>query len=400
MVDAVQRKGLQEQEENAPASQAALVLSGGGARAAYQAGVLDYIGDAFPEARFPILTGVSAGAINAAHLANHTGTFTAATDRLVSTWKEITTADVFEAESNVSFLWDLVRASYGRRPSAAAVQADHAYEHYGLVNTVPLRALLREQLRAPNGELAGVDMNLRRGTLKAFAVVTTNYATGQTVTWVQGAGAPRWERPNRVSVQATLEVEHVMASTALPLIFPAVRLNGAWYGDGGIRLAAPLAPAVHLGADRILAISTRYDRSRAEADVPAVRGYPPTAQIIGMLLNAVFLDALEQDARMLRRINRLVEDVPPHRRNGMRPIRLLEIRPSVDIGRLAGAHSVEMPGPLSLLMRGLGVRETDSPDWLSMLLFEPAFLERLVEIGYHDARRQHGDLEAFLSGEL
>lgn len=379
----------------ASAGNAALVLSGGGARAAYQAGVLDYIGDAFPDARFPILTGVSAGAINAAHLANHTGSFAASTDRLVATWKEITTADVFEAESNLSFFWDLVRSRYtGERP--APIGATRAHEQHGLVDTAPLRQLLRKQLRAPSGELAGVDVNLRRGRLRAFAVITTNYATGQTVTWVQGAGVPRWERPNRVSVNATLEVEHVMASTALPLIFPAVRLGRAWYGDGGIRLAAPLAPAVHLGADRILVISTSYDRSRAEADMPAVRGYPPAAQIVGMLLNAVFLDALEQDARMLRRINRLVERVPRHRRNGIRPIRLLEIRPSADIARLCGACDVDMPGPLSLLLRGLGADQTKSPDWLSMLLFERPYLERLVEIGYHDARRQHGALEIFL----
>lgn len=370
----------------------ALVLGGGGARAAFQAGVLSYIGDAFPEARFSILSGVSAGAINAAHLANHTSSLDETTDRLVAAWEALATDKVYEAESGLSLLWGILRGR-GEPPPEEEVDVS---EVFALLDTAPLRAFLEERLCAQEGELRGVDANLRQGRLKAFSVTTTSYATGQTVIFVQGDGVELWERPNRVSVHTTLTVDHVMASTALPLIFPAVRIGDAWYGDGGVRLSAPLAPAIHLGADRMLVISTRYPRSRAEADQPAVQGYPPVAQVISLLLNAIFLDVLEQDARMMQRINDLVRAVPRRKRQDLRPIRLLEIRPSVDIGRLSHEYETTLPGTLRLLSRGLGSTRTQSPDWLSLLLFEKEYLTRLIEIGYHDARRQHGDIAAFL----
>ena len=202
-----------------------------------------------------------------------------------------------------------------------------------------------------DGEIPGIDANLAAGRLSAVALTTLNYATGQTVTWVQGREIAGWERATRIGVNTRMTVDHVMASAALPLMFPAVKLQGAWYGDGGVRMLTPLAPAVHLGADRILAISTRYDRTRQEADRPLIRGYPPPAQIAGTLLNAIFLDAVDQDALRLERINRLLRKLPPAEWDGLRPIQLLVLRPSVDLGRLAArlrgrpAEGVPLPDP-------------------------------------------------------
>lgn len=371
----------------APASETpdtALVLTGGGARGAYQAGVLRFIAEMHPEHPFSILNGVSAGAINTAFLANYPGTFAGSVEALIGCWKDIRTAHVFESESSMQLLLSLLR----RGETAEGFQS--------VVETEPLRSYLRERLRAPDGRLAGVEQNLRAGWLKAFAVVTTSYTTGQTVTWVQGRGFDGWERPSRVGVRARLTVEHVMASTALPLLFPAVQVGSAWYGDGGVRLAAPLAPAVHLGADRILAISTRYHRNRSEADVPEIAGYPPVAQIASQLMKAVFLDALDQDAHQLHRINELLTRMPPWRRGRLRPIDLLLLRPSRDIGRLSGAYEHDLTGALNLLARVLGSRGTRSPDWLSMLLFDSDYVGHLIELGYEDARRQRQRIADFL----
>jgi len=371
-----------------------ILLPGGGARSAYQAGVIRYVAEAFPEAYFPIQTGVSAGAINAAHLGNHTGTFEEAAAHVVDAWKGRKLEDIIEVESGLGLLWDLLwdATVTPEQPTSADVRPTH-----GLLDTTPLSHSLCDQLDAPDGTLTGVAPNLADGRLRALAVVTTDYATGQTVTWVQGEGFDAWERPDRIGRHTQLTVDHVMASTALPLVFPAVRIGSSWYGDGGIRLSAPLAPAVHLGADKILAVSTQYSRSRAESDEIELQGYPPTAQIVGVLMNSIFLDSLPQDAHTMHRINTLLEELPPNRRHGMRPLELLQIRPSVDLDALAHDYIDQVPGPIQLLTSGLGRRARESPDWLSVLLFHPEYIDRLLDIGYQDARDQHDQLEAFLS---
>lgn len=389
------RNVLAPTESSSAQPKNALVLSGGGARSAYQAGVLRYIAEAFPEAAFPVLTGVSAGAINMAHLANHTRGFAEGAEQLAESWAGLELQNVVKLESGFTVVWNLLARSTAT--PQVDVPNEQVRETHGLLDTTPLWSYLREVLDAPDGVLRGVDTNLASGRVQAVAVMTTNYATGQTVTWVQGDDFDEWERPNRIGVHTTLTVDHIMASTALPLVFPAVRIGSTWYGDGGIRLAAPLAPAVHLGADRILVISNRYHRSRAEADEPVIRGYPPAAQIIGLLMNAIFSDALDQDAFTLERINTLIDELPPRRRHGMRPVELLQLRPSIDLGRLAHDFDERMPPPLRMLTTGLGTTETLSPDWLSVLLFDRAYIDRLLDIGYQDARDQHDDIESFLA---
>jgi len=367
-----------------------LVMGGGGARAAYQVGLVRAVARHFPDLAVPYITGVSAGAINAAHLASHHGTFAQAAEELGDLWRHLTVGDVFRVDG-MSLTKNLML--WARQLMSGGVGQPRVR---GLVDTQPLREYLTEVLHAVDGELTGVRYNLERKRLKAVAISTSSYTTGQSVTWVQGSEIREWERPQRRARSATLTVEHVMASAALPLFFPAVRLNNGWYGDGGIRLTAPLSPALHLGARRILAISTRYARTHREADEAAVEGYPPPAQVAGVLMNAVFLDLLDADALRLDRLNRLLEALPEERREGMRRVELLILRPSVDLGRLAGQYEPRLPPAFRFLTRSLGTRQTASPDFLSLVLFQPDYLKALMDVGEADGEARMGEISAFL----
>ncbi|MFG0319474.1 MAG: patatin, partial [Planctomycetota bacterium JB042] len=211
-----------------------------------------------------------------------------------------------------------------------------------------------------------------------------------------GAGPRRDVGPHRKSRTCALTGEHVMASTALPLFFPAIRIGSEWHGDGDIRLTAPLSPALHLGADRMLAISTRYRKSQSESDLPDGVGYPPPAQVVGVLLNSIFLDNFDFDALQMERINALLEALPRERWGGLRPVSLKVVRPSVDLGRLAREFERHLPRVFRFLTRGLGTRETRSADTLSFLLFERPYVERLLRLGEDDAEVQMDALLEFV----
>jgi len=370
----------------------AISLGGGGARAAYQVGVLRGIARRWPGLRFDILTGESAGAINAAFLGAHPGPLAEAIDDLARLWAGLTPDKVFRADApallrnGLSWLLRLVSGGSRLAPEVRA-----------LLDTAPLRELLAHSLGT--SEIPGIAWNLECGRLSAVALTTIDYATGRTVSWVQSRSAVAWERPLRAAVPAILGLDHVMASAALPLLFPAVRLGGSWHGDGGVRLHAPLSPAIHLGADRILAISTRYQGPDTVATVPETLGYPPPAQVAGLLLRAVFLDLLDQDALALERVNRLLRSAPRESWDGLRPVRLFLLRPSQDLARLAASCEACMPRGLRFLTRGVGTHETASPDVLSLLMFEPLYLRRLIALGEADVERRLGEMEAFLQAE-
>ena len=266
----------------------------------------------------------------------------------------------------------------------------------GLVDTTPLDAYLTETLHAVNRELTGIQYNLDHRGLKAFAVSTTSYTTGASVTWLEGRNIETWERPQRFTESTTITVDHIMASAALPLLFPAIQLGNDWYGDGGIRLTAPLSPVLHLGARRIMAISNRYDRNQEEIEQASIQGYPPPAQVAGVLFNAVFLDLLDNDALRLERLNRLLEALPEEQRHGLKPVKLLVLRPSVDLGRLSSQFEAQLPRSIRFLTRGLGTKETESPDILSLILFQADYMRALMEIGEADAAARHDEIMEFL----
>lgn len=378
-------------------SELALVMGGGGARAAYQVGVLRAIARARPELRIPILTGVSAGAINAAHLAAHPGNLLASVEALADFWTGLDVEQVFRvdaphlARNGVRWLVQLLSGGLRREPAVR-----------GLVDTAPLRGFLESALGAPGDEIPGIAANLARGRLKALALSGSSYGTGHSVTWVQGREIRNWERPLRRSDRTRIGVRHIMASAALPLIFPAVEVDGEWFGDGGIRLTAPLSPALHLGADRILAVSTRSVAPGAHRGEPGpspqVRsGYPAPAQVAGNLLDAVFLDVLDQDALLLQRINGLVRQLPPESCDGLRPVQLRVVRPSRNLAGLAGRFEPRLPRAFRFLSRGLGTRPQRSPDLLSLILFQPDYTRLLLELGEEDASRQLDSLLGFLA---
>lgn len=386
------RGELQPETDASPPGDLAIVLTGGGARAAYQVGVLRGIASHLPQTRFDIITGVSAGAINAVFLASRPGPLRATVDELTDLWKNLQVEDVFRVDlpslAKHFVQWGLRLVSGGSRVRLPVK---------GLVDTAPLRALLSRALPVnEGGEIAGVAQNVERCDPKAIAVTTLNYGTGQTVTWVQGCDIEPWERPLRRSVKTRLTIPHVMASAALPLFFPAVALGDGWYGDGGIRLSAPLSPALHLGAQRILAISTEYSKSFDEADEPTTEGYPPPAQILGQLMNAIFLDVMDEDALRLQRSNSLLADMPPAQRQGYRVVDLVVLRPSQDLGKLVRMYEPRLPRGFRFLTRGLGTRETSSPDVLSLLMFHPDYLRRLIEIGEGDAEARLPEIAALV----
>lgn len=357
-----------------------LTLFGGGARAAYQVGVLRGLGRAHPDLAPSILTGISAGAINAAHLGNSEAGFGDATRELEALWRSIDVDSVFETRG-LALLHRAacigMRLAIGWAPTLRPLD--------GMVDSSPLRRFLEGAFGGQ--DLSGIQANLATGRLRAVALIALRYSTGQTVSFTAGREFRDWERPLRHSVRTELEVDHVLASAALPLFFAPVEIGGEWYGDGGVRLTAPLAPAVHLGADRILAISTRFRPSGDEAGRPRFTGPPRAAQVLGNLMSATFLDVLDQDALNLERINGLVERLPPEERGSLRPIKCLVIRPSRDIASLANEFEPRLPWTFRFLTRRWGTRRSRSQELLSTILFQGDYIRRLLEVGEEDGAR-------------
>ncbi|HEY8377202.1 MAG TPA: patatin-like phospholipase family protein [Nannocystis sp.] len=374
-----------------------LVLTGGGARAAYQAGALHALAEiaGSRELPFRVVAGVSAGAINASYLAAHADDFPRAARMLRDFWVGLTPDRVYHTDPprlaaiGRSWLRDLsLGGLLGTGPTNF------------LLDTAPLRALLTDRL-----PLARIGEHLSAGRLRALAVTATNFLTGTAISFFDGD--PRlgpWVRSTRLGRRATLRLEHVLASAAIPLFFPPVVIDSVFYGDGCVRMQAPLSPAIHLGADRLLAIGIRYARTDAQTLQlnDEVRGSRLTvADIAGVLLNAVFLDALESDLERLRRINHTLSLVPPERHPelpGLRPIPVLALQPSQDLGRLAVDQYDEFPRVVRYLLRGIGATGERGWDLLSYLAFEPGYTSRLIELGHRDVMARRDELSAFLAG--
>lgn len=372
-------------EKNAPLG---LVLGGGGARAAYQVGILRGIADMAGDLKFPIVSGVSAGAINAAGLVSSEGTLSDTVGQLEKAWLSLSLRDVFDP-TLLSIAGSVLRWTYMVLTRGSA----NLFEARSILDSTPLRRTLNKMI-----DNDAICRNIRSGRLKALGVTTTNYANGRTTTFVQGPhDVNRWERAGRVGVSASIGVDHIMASGALPLIFPAVEIEGRYYGDGSIRQTAPLAPAIHMGAGRLLVISIRYRKWKGERSAP-FRGYPPAAQIAGMMFNAVFMDALQADTERLLRINRSVESMPAHlaHPDGLRSIELKMLEPSRDLGAMAGECADDLPQTLRYLLTGIGGHELSQSDLLSYLLFERSYIERLLELGRQDLIRSWDDVAPLL----
>ncbi len=375
------------------APRTALVLSGGGARGAYQVGALRGLLDLgiLPGAAsaFDVLVGSSAGSINAAVLAAHADRLAEGVERLEGIWGGIRAEQVFRTDlrSLGGIGWRWVRdLSFGGMLRRVAPKA--------LLDTAPLRTLLDEGV--PFDRIAG---HLRSGALRALAVPATNLYTSDGVVFVQaGPDVPLWQR-GRWSVERTpIGVDHLMASSAIPILFPSVEIQGRHLGDGCIRNTAPLSPAINLGADRVVAVGVR--QAGRAVELPGVSGRPPptVAQIAGVLLDAVMLDAIETDVEHSERVNRSVLTCPTgDPANPFRWVDVLWLSPSRDFGSIAAELRHRIPAIVRYLMRGLGTDESIT-ELASYLLFDTQFCGRLMELGRDDVRAQRDAVEKFFAG--
>ena len=378
--------------DKAPATTTGLILSGGGARAAYQVGVLAAIADLLPEATenpFEVIVGTSAGAINAVSLASGALDFQQAIRRLTNVWQSFTSAQVYRTD-----WWGVLRQA-GRFIRQHLLGLGRGLAPVALLDNSPLRALLLKEL-----DFSGINLAVARRKLRAVAITAFAYQSGQAVTFYQGRGnIEPWLRHRRHGVPARLHIEHLMASSAIPLLFPPVRLNHEYFGDGAVRQAAPISPALHLGADRILVIGVR-SQTQEEQTIPMTARPPSLAQIGGHLLNSTFIDNLESDLELLGRLNELGKMLPEgqHKKHlGLSPVDVLVISPSKKIDDIAARHRHQLPASLRLFLRGPGATRASGGGVLSYLLFERSYCNELIELGYQDAMSKKDELLAFLA---
>ncbi len=376
-----------------------LVLTGGGARAAYQVGAIRAFAEILPRGArpFDVLSGISAGAINAVALGTVHDDFHKAAERLGSTWSELTPDRVYRTGA-----WRLARigSRWIRDLSTGGLVRKSGINY--LLDPAPLRKLIETELL-----FGRMRRHIRAGQLRGVAVSATNYNTGNGVTFFEAAPdvAP-WTRSTRIGVRARIAADHVMASAAIPVFFPPVPIQGSFFGDGCVRMYYPMSPAIHLGAERIVAISQRYLRPPAESAAREgrsngdARPVMPMSEIAGVLLNAVVLDTLDSDLERLNRINRTLELVPRSKlENGdldVRPLPALVLRPSQDLGKLAADGYHRFPVMLRYLLGGIGATGHAGEDLLSYLAFEPIYIRRVMDLGYADTIARRDEIADFL----
>ncbi|MGL1834232.1 patatin-like phospholipase family protein [Rhodocyclaceae bacterium SMB388] len=369
---------------------AALVLTGGGARAAYQVGVLQAIREirgARPGNPFPILCGTSAGGINAVALAVFSADFNTAVRKLAWIWRNFHVDKIYRADA-------LALLATGARWGAALTSGWAIRQTpRSLLDNAPLRELLARVI-----DFDAIDRSIASGGLHAVSVSASGYSSGESLAFFQAAPeVPPWQRAQRIGVRTRLGIEHLLATSAIPFVFPAVRINREYFGDGSMRQLAPISPAIHLGADRVLVIGSgrlaEEGRQRSDA-------YPSPAQIAGHALSSIFLDSLAVDLERMQRINQTLSAFTAAQREAagmvLRPIETLVISPSQRLDAIAGRHRGDLPRALRLVLRGVGAMRREGSTLLSYLLFEPGFTRALMELGYQDGIAKRDEVATFL----
>ena len=376
-----------------------LVMTGGGARGAYQAGVLKRIGEMKRVQAlgnpFPVIGGASAGAVNGGALASGCDDFPAVTRALADLWAGLKPSDVFrcdlasQAHNSLTWILDL---SFGGFLGGGNARS--------LLDAKPLKHFLSRHLDCDR-----IQGNIKRGNLYALAISATNFNSGKSYLFIQGAkGHPMWQRVRRLTVATRITVDHICASAAIPLIFEPVQLKiprgTAFFGDGCARLQQPLSPVIRLGAEKVFAIGVRCENQQP-MDASELKRSPSLAQVMGVLLNVIFLDHLATDLEHLERLNHLLEngqivrhDVDPGER--IRPLRAFVITPSVNLSDLAEQHQKEMPYLIQYFVSSLGRDAAACADLMSYLLFTSKYTRDLIEIGYRDADERADEIEDFL----
>ena len=373
-----------------------LVLPGGGARAAYQVGVLKALAELLPRRApnpFAVVSGTSAGAINSAVIASRAHLFHMGVAELEYVWRNFHSEQVFKCDNltmirtSLHWLRAVVTGGMGRKNPLS------------LLDNAPLRELLRKRIN-----FKAIETSIQQGYIDSLSVTAAGYTTARSVSFYQGQDdIEPWERVRRSGRRAEINVDHLMASIAVPIVFPPVNINGEYFGDGAMRQATPLSPAVHLGAERILVIGARNevpDEAGLFEDEPP---YPSLGKVAGYMLDALFMDGLSADLERLTRINFMLEQVGEQNINGeenqLRPIDAMVMLPSVDIREIAARHAKELPRSVRILLHGLGAMNKGGMQLASYLMFESGYTRELIRLGYKDAIGRRDELASFMHGE-
>ncbi len=374
-----------------PIPNTALVLTGGGARAAYQVGVLLAVAKLSNNRRqnpFPILCGTSAGAINAASIACLADNFGKAVSVLASFWRNMHAGDIYRADplgiglSGARWLSTLTMGWLLRNPPRS------------LLDNAPLRELLSRHL-----DFSGIERSIANGALHALSISASGYESGDNINFFQGnPEAQPWRRVQRIGIRAEIGVDHLLASSAIPFIFPATKIHREYFGDGSMRQLAPISPAIHLGAERVLIVGA--GRKNEHQERRRVDGHPSLAQIAGHALSSIFLDSLAVDIERMQRINRTLSAIPPEARKTsdipLRPIRTLIISPSERLERIATEHTNALPWAMKMMLGGIGGMNRRNGTLTSYLLFEKPYTRALIDLGYADTMARSQEVGDFL----
>lgn len=373
-------------------SKLALILTGGGARAAYQVGVLKAIAEITPKASsnpFPIVIGTSAGAINSAALAIYGANFGDAVYRLQKIWRNFHVHQVFRSD-----VPGLLKGGFNWMISVV-VGGMGKHNPSSFLDRAPLRKLLEKYLPCER-----INESIEAGNIDSIGITVSAYGAGRSVVFYDSVGDIQpWVRSRRVGKCSKITIDHLMASSAIPFVFSAIRLGNDYYGDGSMRQIAPLSPAVHMGADKVLVIGVTKRRAEfKEADVQPE--YPSLAVIGGHILNSIFIDSLETDLERLRRINKTIDLIPSHHliehNVDLRAIDVMVISPSEDLQEISYKHVMELPRAVRFFLRGIGALKNNGSSLLSYLLFERTYCRELIRLGYKDAMQRKDELIKFI----
>lgn len=379
------------QDNNKDKPKLAIVMTGGGARAAYQIGVLKAIAEIVPAGAaspFNIICGTSAGAINAASLASRADHFKNAVRRMHFVWSNFSAEKVFRIDS-----YGLIK-TITKLLLAMILGGIGKHTPIYLLDRTPLRKLLEKYI---DGGI--YQRKIDNKSLHAVSINATGYSSRQSVSFFHGhSSLTNWKRAQRIGLSSNITVDHLMASSAIPFLFAPVKLNQEYFGDGSIRQTAPISPALHLGADRVLVIGNHQTDPKLK---PAAASTTPSiGEIAGHTLNSLFLDSLDADIERLQRINKTVSLIGGKVREkhgvNLREVEVLVISPSDDIGKMAAAHAHELPWSIKILLRVIGAYSKTDSSFMSYLLFEKGYCNDLIKLGYEDTQRKKEDILHFL----
>jgi len=373
-----------------------LILPGGGARNAYQTGVLKALAEILPGNSpnpFPVISGTSSGALNAAILASNATQFSEGISRMIGIWENFHCGKIFQVDS-----WTALKSGLRWTSSFATAGLGRSAPR-ALLNNTPQREFIESHIR-----LARIQHAIDTGALRALAVTSSSYSSGLSFNYYQGVDGLRpWQRTRRQGVAEEITIDHLMASSAIPLVFPAVWLNDEYHGDGSMRESAPLSPAIHLGADRLLIIGVRNPALDPKPSAGEKVPYPTIGQITGYMLDTLFMDRLDSDIERMNRVNHVIGETRSknveHEDTTLRPIEFLMISPSQDVREISERHIKDFPRSVRLLLRSLGALSHESRPLLSYLLFESSFCQELIELGYQDGLNARREITEFLELE-